>query len=98
MRWVREILLKKGVFCATVISIREYNQERYQEYGKITFANSSFTLGFIPLMMKVVLGVDSQRINKTSYIVSLWLHSLRTTTTIIIIFFLLKTALSWPGI
>ena len=48
---------KKLVFCATVISVREYNQERYHEYGKITFVNSSFTLDFIPLMAEVVLGV-----------------------------------------
>ena len=53
------IFNKELDFCATVISVREYNQERYHAYGKITFANSSFTLGFmnIPLMTKVVLGV-----------------------------------------
>jgi len=51
------IFNKELVFCATVISVREYNLERYHEYGKITFANSSFTLGFIPLMAKAVLEV-----------------------------------------
>ena len=52
---------KKFIFCATVISVREYNQERYYEYGMITFANSSFTLGFIPLMAKAVLGVAQSK-------------------------------------
>ena len=55
------IFNKKLVFCATVISVREYNQERYHEYGKITFGNSSFTLGFIPLLAKAVLGVGQSK-------------------------------------
>ena len=57
LRWVHKFLTKNLTLCATVSSVREFNQERYHEYGKITFANSSFTLGFIPLMAKAVLGV-----------------------------------------
>ena len=62
---------KKLVFCATVISVREYNQERYHEYGKITFANSSFTLDFILLMAKAVLGVAQSKELTSNHTLSL---------------------------
>ena len=52
-----QIFNKKLILCATVSSLREFHLERYHEYGKITFANSSFTLGFIPHMTEMVLGV-----------------------------------------
>ena len=61
---------KKLVFCATVISVREYNQERYHEYG-ITFANSSFTLDFILLMAKAVLGVAQSKELTSNHTLSL---------------------------
>ena len=65
------IFNKKLVFCATVISVREYNQERYHEYGKITFANSSFTLDFILLMAKAVLGVAQSKELTSNHTLSL---------------------------